>query len=65
MDGVIFCNIRCEYFYRAKPWVFGRGKKMEKIVSCGFNMDTARVELRFADGRVVAIDTTAVGVRNI
>lgn len=33
---------------------------MEKIVSCGFNMDTARVELRFADGSVVAIDTAAV-----
>ena len=33
---------------------------MEKIVSCGFNMDTACVELRFADGREAAIDTTAV-----
>lgn len=33
---------------------------MEKIVSCGFNMDTACVELRFADGSMVAIDTTAV-----
>lgn len=33
---------------------------MEKIVSCGFNMDTACVELRFADESVVAIDTTAV-----
>lgn len=33
---------------------------MEKIVSCGFNMDTACVELRFADGSVVAIDTAAV-----
>lgn len=33
---------------------------MEKIVSCGFNMDTGRVELRFTDGSVVAIDTTAV-----
>lgn len=33
---------------------------MEKIVSCGFNMDTACVELRFADGSAVAIDTTVV-----
>ena len=33
---------------------------MEKIVSCEFNLDTACVELRFADGRVAAIDTTAV-----
>ena len=36
------------------------GVEMEKIVSCGFNMDSACVELRFADGRVAAIDTTAV-----
>ena len=33
---------------------------MEKIVSCEFNLDTACVELRFADGSMVAIDTTAV-----
>ena len=33
---------------------------MEKIVSCEFNLDTACVELRFAVGRVAAIDTTAV-----
>lgn len=33
---------------------------MEKIVSCGFNMDTACVELRFADGCVAAIDTGVV-----
>lgn len=33
---------------------------MEKIVSCGFNMDTACVELRFADGSMATIDTGAV-----
>lgn len=33
---------------------------MEKIISCEFNLDTACVELWFADGSVVAIDTTAV-----
>lgn len=33
---------------------------MEKIVFFGFNMDAACVELRFADGSVVAIDTAAV-----
>ena len=33
---------------------------MEKIVFFGFNMDAACVELRFADGSMVAIDTTAV-----
>lgn len=33
---------------------------MEKIVFCGFNMDTACVELRFADGSMATIDTGAV-----
>lgn len=33
---------------------------MEKIVSCGFNIDTACVELWFSDGSMVAIDTAAV-----
>lgn len=33
---------------------------MEKIIFCEFNLDTACVELRFADGSVVAIDTAAV-----
>ena len=31
-----------------------------KILSCAFNMDTACVELKFDDGRMVAIDTIAV-----
>lgn len=30
-----------------------------KIVSCEFNMDSASVELRLADGTLVAIDTLA------
>ena len=33
---------------------------MKEIISCEFNMDTARVELRFSDGSIVAIDTIAV-----
>ena len=33
---------------------------MEKIIFCGFNMDTTCVEQRFSDGSVVAIDTAAV-----
>lgn len=33
---------------------------MKGIISCEFNMDTARVELRFSDGSIVAIDTIAV-----
>ena len=31
-----------------------------KILSCAFNMDTACVELRFSDGSMYSIDTTAV-----
>ncbi len=33
---------------------------MNKILSCKFNMDTACVELHFADGTMLAIDTIAV-----
>lgn len=31
-----------------------------KLLSCEFNMDTACVELKFADGNMIAIDTIAV-----
>lgn len=31
-----------------------------KILSCEFNMDTACVELKFADGNMISIDTVAV-----
>ena len=31
-----------------------------QIKSCKYNMDTACVELRFADGSMISIDTTAV-----
>ncbi|MFR2774428.1 MAG: DUF6061 family protein [Anaerostipes sp.] len=33
---------------------------MDRLVSCEFNMDTACVELKFADGSLIAIDTIAV-----
>ena len=33
---------------------------MNKLLSCHFNMDTDRVEARFADGTTVAIDCTAI-----
>ncbi len=33
---------------------------MNKILSCEFNMDTACVELLFADGTMLSIDTIAV-----
>ncbi len=33
---------------------------MDKMISCEFNMDTACVELRFADGAMISIDTIAV-----
>ena len=33
---------------------------MSKLLSCRFNMDTNRVEARFADGSTIAIDCIAV-----
>ena len=33
---------------------------MDRLISCGFNMDTACVELKFLDGSMIAIDTIAV-----
>lgn len=33
---------------------------MDRLVSCEFNMDTARVELKFENGSMIAIDTIAV-----
>ena len=35
---------------------------MEKLLSCEFNIDTACVELRYADGTMISIYT--VGVEN-
>jgi hypothetical protein len=34
--------------------------RMDKTISCEFNMDTACVELRLPDGTMIAIDTIAV-----
>ena len=33
---------------------------MKALISCKFNMDTACVELKFADGSMISIDTIAV-----
>ena len=33
---------------------------MKRLLSCEFNMDTASVELKFANGSMIAIDTIAV-----
>ena len=33
---------------------------MDKLISCEFNIDTACVELKFADGTMISIDCTAV-----
>ena len=33
---------------------------MDRLIFCEFNMDTACVELKFADGSMIAIDTIAV-----
>lgn len=34
--------------------------KKRELLSCGFNMDTICVELRFSDGSMVSIDCAAV-----
>jgi len=33
---------------------------MKQLLSCKFNMDTACVELKFADGSIISIDCIAV-----
>ena len=33
---------------------------MDRLISCEFNMDTACVELKFANGSIIAIDTIAI-----
>ena len=33
---------------------------MNKLLSCRYNMDTNRVEARFADGSTIAIDCIAI-----
>ena len=33
---------------------------MDRLISCEFNMDNACVELKFLDGSMIAIDTSAV-----
>ena len=33
---------------------------MSQLLSCEFNLDTACVELKFADGSMISIDTVAV-----
>lgn len=33
---------------------------MERAISCEFNLDTACVELKFADGSMISIDAVAV-----
>lgn len=38
---------------------------MDRLTSCEFNMDTACVELKFANGSMIAIDTIAVVSENV
>ena len=33
---------------------------MKRLIFCGFNMDTACVELNFSDGSMIIIDTISV-----
>ena len=42
------------------PPYIERGFLMNKLLSCRYNMDTNRVEARFADGSTIAIDCIAI-----
>lgn len=33
---------------------------LSKLISCEYNMDTARVEMKYSDGTMISIDTIAV-----
>ena len=33
---------------------------MDKVISCAFNIDTACVEVKYADGSMISINCTAV-----
>ena len=33
---------------------------MDKIISCEFNIDTACVEVKYADGSMISVDCTLV-----
>ena len=33
---------------------------MSKLISCEYNMDTDRVEMKYSDGTMISIDTIAV-----
>lgn len=37
-----------------------KGEQMRKLISCEFNIDTACVELRYADGEAISIYTPGV-----
>ena len=34
--------------------------RYKKVISCAFNTDTARVEIKYADGSMISIDCTLV-----
>ena len=38
---------------------------MKTLISCAYNMDNCCVELKFRDGRMIAIDTIAVENENV
>ena len=33
---------------------------LSKLISCEYNMDTARIEMKYSDGTMISIDTIAV-----
>ena len=45
---------------RTDTALYKRSFTMNKLLSCRYNMDTNRIEARFADGSAVAIDCVAI-----
>ena len=45
---------------RTDTTLYKRSFPMNKLLPCRYNMDTNRVEARFADGSAVAIDCVAI-----
>ena len=45
---------------RTDTTLYRKSFTMNKLLTCRYNMDTARVEAQFADGSAVAIDCIAI-----
>lgn len=60
--SILYFNVILVHILVRPALLAGRekGEQMRKLVSCEFNIDTACVELRYADGEVLSIYTPGV-----